>query len=418
MTAITIFNGLYCDADLVAKTVANCIGYQLVTDQDIIADAARLSGLEEDQIVDRIHSEASRQKGYPTRAQVISWLRLAIAERLAANENIVIYGYVSLLAPTGVDNILRVCLISETRNRIWLATNEKRCSKEEARQLLCEDDQKRADWTISVTDCNDPWSEKLYDIVIPVDATGTKQSAAVIVEQLNNAMEVDSEASIRKIEEFLLAARVQTELARKGHDISVSAQKNTISLCLNDHADILKSATKYLVKFVSGFEGVKDVEIGTGRRYNQTDLFDRGRNIRLSAHKTPDFLSAVYCAKETCDDWNCTQEDISLATRIHDALLEQGRDITVFVKNGFVSLTINSHRVMLETMSRNLSEFVSGLDGVAKVEIGTSRKYLQPDTWKRVRQNISRSLLCEDREFVMNLSTRLKSGGMEAACSA
>jgi len=399
-TAITIFNGVFCDAELVAKTVSDITGYRTVTDQDIIADAAGFSGLPEEEIAAHLSSEASGSEDGPKREHVISWLRLAMARKLSGKENLLFFGHIALLPPTGIDNILKVCLVSGMSNRVRTAAREMGCSEQEARQFIRQDDRKRADWTIAVTDCNDPWADPLYDVIIPVDSIGAKGSAAFVAQQAAHTAVADSECSLRKIKEFLLASTVQAELARKGHDVTVSARRNSLSLCINNHASILKSATRKLLNFVSGFDGVKDVEVGTGCRYSQTDVFDRARRPRTAMPRTAP-------SRNTCDVADASQTDMDLAASIQEALLGQGRDISVFVKNGSVSLTINSHKVMLQTMAQSLSEFVSGFEGVSGVEIGIGRDYHELAPRTSIRQSIAKALLTDDREFAMNLSSRL-----------
>ena len=397
MTAITVFNGLFCDAEPVVEHVLNITGYRLVDDREIIADAARLSGMSEELIAGAFPGGTIAAEDTDCgREQAVSWLRLAVAEKLANEENLVLMGYSSLLPPPDIANILKVCLISEMSDRLWTARRERRLDEAKARELIHADDEVRGTWVLGVTECNDPWCRDLHDVVIPVGSTGIKESACLIVEQLANRAVQDSPASRQALEDFLLAASVQAQLARDGHDLKVSAADQALTLRFDSHERTLRNATHRLFDAVSAIDGVQGVEIGVGRRYNPTDIYQV-----IPCLRHPGLARAAECT-------GSSDSDRELAVKVREALPKDGLDLSVYVRKGFVSLAVNDHRSMLEQISKTLCETVSGFEGVRSVEIGLGREYHQAEAYASMRLKQTRTLLDnEKRKFFHTLSERL-----------
>jgi CheY-like chemotaxis protein len=404
MTAITIFNGCFCDARPVVERVAEITGYRLVEDREIIADAARLSGLNKAMIAGIFNTEADEfGMNGPDRNQVVSWLRHAVARKLANEKNLVFWGHTAILAPRDCGNILSVCLVNETNDRVWAACRDGELTEPEAREFMAADDRERGEWVVYVTECNDPWSETLYDMIVPVGALGVRQSAYLIVEQLANAMVRDSAADRARLEDFGLAAEVQAELARHGHDVAVSARAGALTLSLESHDSTLKNGTRCLFDKVSEFKGVRGVEIGTGQRYNPNDVFQR------AACDRPHFAGEAF---EDAECLSAAAEDIALTETLRAHLPYEAWGVSVFVKDGFVSLAVNDHGKLLDRMARRICGLATAMDGVTGVEFGIGREYHQGASCARIRRARCLAVLADDkRKFVPTLSSRLRKGG-------
>lgn len=393
MTAITVFNGLFCDAGPVLKNILDITGFRLVTDQEIIADAAGLSGLDEKAMTRSVFYGSSNTDTGLDREQVIGWLRFAMARKLSQERNAVFSGFMALLPPPEIDNILRVCLISGMNDRLWIADRDKGYPEEEAREIILADDLARSEWVMTVTECNDPWSSDLYDLVIPVGAVGVEQSARLVVEQLAAGVVQDSEVSTTRLDDFLCASEVEAALAGLGHAISVTAAGRDLTLTFESHERTLATVTRSVLDSVLEMEGVEAAEIGLGVNYSAFDVLGReGQPVPA--------LGA---------DHRLAAEDRVLAGNVGEALAAQGYDIEVHAKGGAVSLSVNSHRKMLESVSRSLGEFVSAFPGVERVDFGVGRMYHRSEGYTRVRRERAAMLLAaDDRKFEPVLSSRLR----------
>ncbi|WFS63717.1 response regulator [Pseudodesulfovibrio thermohalotolerans] len=274
MSVITVFNGLFCEAGVVVKRVVDATDCRLVTDQEIVADASKLSGLAEDRIARAFQAKASVFNAFShEKEQAIAWMRLAVAKRLIDGENIIIPGFASQLPDPEIGHILKVCLISDMKARLGVAEREEGFAEKHAMKLIRKDDEDRAAWVKALRGTDDPWAGTLYDLVLPVAATGVERSADLIVEQLSNAVVKVTDRSRAAVKDFLLAARVETVLAREGHNVLVSASKGTITLTINKHVLLLEKLERELKGIVSDVEGVLAVECQVGKGFHQTDIY-------------------------------------------------------------------------------------------------------------------------------------------------
>jgi len=409
MTAITVFNGLFCDSDPVVKNVLEITGYHLVTDQEIIADAARLSGLSERRLARALAFGDAAADDRPGRERAIAWLRLAVAQRVSGEQDLVLWGYSALLPPEGIGNILRVCLVSGMPERLAKAVRERKLSEQKALELIKADDRNRADWTIAVTDRNDHWATPLYDMVIPVGSTGIRRSARLIVEQLASGAVQDTDEAGERLNDFLLASRVRTNLAGLGYDLGVTVRNRAVRLSFINHDETLRTATRQLLEFVAAFDGVRDVEIGVGSRYDQSDIHERVQQPLPMVNRRSRMPRYISLQPNRLDMTDEHAEDIGLAACIQSTLQRKGYDVSVHACAGVVSLTVNSHKKMIEVVGRNIADLVSTLEGVESVEVGVGRSYHQAAVCLQIRRRISRALLADDkRGYDRFLSERLR----------
>ena len=59
MSVITIFSGTFCKEEPVVKNVLSSTGYKLLTDNDIVAEASRLSGMPANKIMKAFSAKES-----------------------------------------------------------------------------------------------------------------------------------------------------------------------------------------------------------------------------------------------------------------------------------------------------------------------------------------------------------------------
>ena len=274
MSVITVFNGLFSESGAVVKRVVDATGYRIVTDQEIVAAAAQLSGLSEEKIARAFQAKASVFNAFShDKERAIAWLRLAMANALMDQDKLLFSGYASQLSAPEIDHILKVCLISEMKERLAVAENSEGYAEKHALKLIQHDDEDRAAWVETLKGVKDPWANELYDIIVPVGASGVDKSADIIVEQLDNAAVKVTEDSKAKVADFILAAKVGTVLAGEGHNVSVSAKGSTVTLTINKHVLMLERLERELAEIVGRVDGVDTVETVVGKGFHQSDIY-------------------------------------------------------------------------------------------------------------------------------------------------
>lgn len=274
MSVITVFNGLFSEAGAVVKRVLDSTDCRLVTDQEIVAAAAGLSGMAEDKIARAFQAKTSVFNTFShEKERAIAWLRLAMASKLMEQDKLLFSGFASQLPPGDIDHILRVCLISEMKERLAVAERAEGYAEKHALKLIHKDDEDRAAWVKTLKGEDDPWSKKLYDLIVPVGSSGIDKAADVIIEQLSNPAVNSTDASRAKVADFMLAAKVETVLAAEGHSVQVSAKSGTVTLTINKHVLMLERLERELKEIVSRVDGVSSIETGVGKGFHKTDIY-------------------------------------------------------------------------------------------------------------------------------------------------
>ncbi len=274
MPVITVYNGLFCQAGKVVQHLLETSDFKLVTDQDVVSEAAFLSGMAEEKLSrafsagTSIFNTFSREK-----ERAVAWLRLAMASKLVNEDHLLFCGFASQLPPQDIGHLLRVCLIASMKERLEVAKQEKGYTEKFAQKMIRKDDEDRADWTKLLKEVDDPWTEALYDMVVPVPALGVKKSVAMIQEQVQNVAVQASDASRAAVQDFLLAARVETALVGAGHCVQVGAKDGKITLTINKHVLRLERLERELREVASGVEGVREVVTQVGKGFHQTDIY-------------------------------------------------------------------------------------------------------------------------------------------------
>jgi len=276
MSDLFIFSGLFCQADAIVKRLIDDIDFKLVTDSDLIADAAALGGMSEKAIAKAFSPKTSIfNKFSHEKERSVAWLRLALAKKLAEGQALLVSGMVTQLLSQEISHVLKVCIIDDLKKRIETARNESGISEEEAEKEIQQSDEERTVWVREINGSNDPWSSSLYDMVIPADKTGADESVALIKEQLNNAAVEVTEASKLAVQDFLLAANVETELVSKGHNVSVKAKAGKVTLSINKKVLMVERLEKDLREIAEPLEGVKSVDVTFGKDFYEADIYRR-----------------------------------------------------------------------------------------------------------------------------------------------
>jgi CheY-like chemotaxis protein len=276
MSVISFFSGVYCREASVVAAVHDTTGLPIVRDTDLVATAAKLSGLSPDRIEKAFTAKTSVFNKFTHEKQrAVSWLRLALATRLAEDTRFMVTGYCGLLPPRDLAHVLRVCLIGDAAFRRGVAAEEDGLADREAHRALERADEDRTMWAEVVAGIRDPWAPALHDMVVPMDKTSVDAACDLIVKHLVDPAVRVTDASKAEARDFLLAARVETVVAGKGHDVGVSAKDGVITLTINKKVLLLDRLENELRGITSRIEGVKDVVTKVGKGFYQTDIYRR-----------------------------------------------------------------------------------------------------------------------------------------------
>jgi len=272
MSTIMIFSGVYCHEEKVARKVAESLGYEIMRDQDLITEASKRFHLAEEKFQRAISGKTSVfNKFTHERDRCIAYLKSVLADVLK-RDNQLYLGFSGHLVPREVSHVLRVCVIASIRYRVEHARNEEGMSEKEAVKLIHGEDMGRTMWTAYLFQ-KDPWDASLYDIVLPMDEKGIDGASTLICNHAKKDILQPNEASMKAVEDFGLAARVEVALAKEGHGVSVSAKDGCVLLTINKHVIMLSKLEEELKKILSQVLGVSKVETKIGPGFYETDIY-------------------------------------------------------------------------------------------------------------------------------------------------
>ena len=286
MSIITVFAGIYCNEESAIKEILKKTGYACLTDSDIVSKAVTLSDLPESKISKALSAKPSVFNQFThERERSIAFLKLAVAEMLT-KDNILINGFISLLIPPGIAHVLRVCLIADMKYRVSLACSTG-MSENEARKVIHKSDEDRMSWTKNILERDDPWNISMYDMVLPTDKMSPEEIANLVEKTLEKDILKVSADSQKAVQDFILASRVETVLAKEGHFITAEADAGAVTLIIDKNVIMLKKLEEELRAIAAKVQGVQSVATKVGKKFYQTDI------VRKYDFETPSKLLIV-----------------------------------------------------------------------------------------------------------------------------
>ncbi len=273
MPVIAIFSGIFCRADETIARLAEETGFAKIDDHHLIAEAHRVSGMPAEKLQRAFSGPASVFNNFThEKERAMAFLKLVLAEALEEND-LLLVGACSHLAPPSISHILRTCLIADRGFRIAEAAEKAGLSEKEALRAIRAADQECAAWVGGIRGVTDPWAPNLYDVLIPMDKFSVKKAVDAIGRNLRKDAVQVTATSRQAVRDFQLAARVETALAREGHHVEAGAENGRISLRINKKVLLLKRLKKELRAIVEKVPGVADVDIHVGKGFHQSDIY-------------------------------------------------------------------------------------------------------------------------------------------------
>jgi len=273
MAVIALFSGTHCHGEELAGQVALKLNYRMITDRDLIAETGKRFQLDESKLNRALFDKPSIfNKFTHEKERALACLKHVLAN-LVGQDQQVFFGYSCHLIPRDIAHVLRVGVIADMKYRVAHLMDQQGVSEKEALKKLHRDDETLALWVDTCVSRKDPWSTELYDILIPMDKSTVAEATKLIVENAGKEVLKVSDGSMRSVEDFRLATRVELLLAKEGHQVGVSARDAVVSLTINKHVLKLAALETELKRIAGTVPGVKDVETKVGPGYYQTDIY-------------------------------------------------------------------------------------------------------------------------------------------------
>ena len=273
MSIITIFSGSFCNENPIIEGVTSRTGYKLITDKDVVAEASRLSGMEESKISRAFSARTSVFNKFTNeKERSIAFLKLAVAGMIP-DDNTLVTCFSGQLIPESVSHTLRVCLIASLKHRIKAASEELGKSEKDVARLVQQREEDCSVWINQLFNQSDPWDANLYDIVVPADKMTPEEAAILIADNAAKDVVKSTEGSRKALADFRLAATTEVALGREGHHVEVSASNGDITLTINKHVLMLGRLQDELRSIAEQVPGVRSVETKVGSGFHKSDIY-------------------------------------------------------------------------------------------------------------------------------------------------
>lgn len=273
MSVISLFSGSYCHGEEVAQKIVDLLGYKLVDDSALVAQASERSQVDQSKLMKAISGKTSIfNKFTHERERSLTILKATLAE-LLQGDSFLICSFCAHMIPRDISHMLKVCAIADIKYRTSLAHKREGLSEKDALKKIHKEDEGRVLLTEYAFNKTDPWDPSLYDIVIPMDKTSPDAAATLILDNLQKDVLKVTEVSRQAVENFSLASQVDLKLAEEGHDVAVTASDGNVTVTINKNVLRLSALEDELKRIAGSVAGVKSVATKVGPGYYKSDIY-------------------------------------------------------------------------------------------------------------------------------------------------
>ena len=272
VSAITIFAGIYCHGEDVAKEVAKSLEYEIIRDQDLISEASKRFHMPENKFVRAMSGKTSVFNRFThERQRCVACLKCVLADTFKRGNQLYL-GVSGHLIPRDNSHALRVCMMARMPYRTELARKEAGISEKQAAKLINDEDMGCTRWTAYLFKKH-PWDPSLYDMVVHMDERAADQVSAMICSHARKDVLQGDQSPEKAAEDFMLTSQIELALAKRGHDVAVAAKDGHVLLTINKRVRMLARLEAELEKIAEKIPGVLKVETTVGPGFYETDVY-------------------------------------------------------------------------------------------------------------------------------------------------
>jgi len=272
VSILRTFGGSFCFTEEINNKISEKLEYELLDDLYIVKAVSERFKIPENRLLKTLSGKVSAFNNYThERERHISYLKLIVSE-LLERENFILTGFCSHLVPISITHVLSVCIIADFNFRLQNAMKTKDISRKDALKLLHKEDEKNFFWTEYILG-KKPWDSDIYDILIPTNKLSIDEAVNLINENLKREILKPTKKSNQLVKDFILASKVEIELGKAGHSVSVSAEDKKVILTINKHTLMLSRLEEDLRDMVAKIDGVEEVETKVGSGFYQVDIY-------------------------------------------------------------------------------------------------------------------------------------------------
>ena len=222
MAIVTVSRGSASGGLLLAEGLADELGYEVLSREDIVREAAAFGAPEEKLQEALLKPPGFWERFKHERRRYLAFVQAALCER-AQKDRIIYHGNAGHLLLSGVSHVLCVRLIAPTPFRVRMLMERQKMGQEEALDYIEKADRQRQQWTrfLYGVDWLDP---NLYDLTINLRSLDIAGATAVAAAAVRDRSSKPTEESRKAMADLVLASRVRAALAANAETASAEVE--------------------------------------------------------------------------------------------------------------------------------------------------------------------------------------------------
>jgi cytidylate kinase len=263
MAIITISRGSASGGIWLAEGLARELGYDIVSREDIVREAAGFGVPEE-----KLHEALLKPPGFwdrfkHERRRYLAFVQAGLCNRVE-KDGVIYHGNAGHVLLCGISHVLCIRLIAPMSFRVQTLVDREKMDREAALRYIDEVDRQRRDWTRFLYGLD--WMDaSLYDLTInlkTLDVDGAVELAATAARRREFA---PTEESTKAMADLVLASRARAALAANAEtasvDLEVGAGDGVIFLKGKLRTPSLVASTIAVAESVEGVKSVNREEL-------------------------------------------------------------------------------------------------------------------------------------------------------------
>ncbi len=266
MPVIIVNSASFCGAEEILDQMTAQTGYVLLNDEDLVAETA----IENNEDITEIKKFFVITKNFSgrmkmQRSHALAKVKTTLAKYMLAQETI-IHGICSMMAPRDICHVLNVGIMADLEYRTKLIIDKMNVFEPDAQEILRQDDLSMSAWSEALG-FGDPWDPSKYDLFIPMHRKTVQDAVKSIIKYSGRRYVNKTDRSMEKAGNFLLASKVETALAREGHEVRARAYGSEVVLTIPKNIILLHKLQGELLEIASKVPGVGKVNTELSKEF-------------------------------------------------------------------------------------------------------------------------------------------------------
>lgn len=273
---LSIHGDVFTRTQRIVDWISSRTGWPVVTDRDLIDEAGRRFNIPAERLEDFI----KKPNGVLNRLthgteRSMAYLKAVMADSLEQAPTI-FHGTMGFLSARQSPRIMNVLVTADKKFRVHRAQRTTSGTEPQIRKTIERLD-RREFRRCRLLVGSDRFDADAYDLVVPSDSLDRESAGQLILKQLMHAEMRASADAADRVADFKLATDIQVLLSKKGHPVSVDAEKGLVRLTVERPVILLNRLARKLERHVRQVDGVRQVQTKAGAGCFRADIYRRSR---------------------------------------------------------------------------------------------------------------------------------------------